>query len=281
MLRIFSKYTFDNLLAADLSDYSGLSGVNVKALISAQDGSVPSSFEMVLKNNHHKAVFSWNPQLAFIGLSVSKLGLSLEGDEVISSSGQAASMDISTSDYKNMTIELRAFGLQLFASMSMGSLSRTVSLTLPSHPSVDPVVGWKVFINSSQSVPGSSTVVQSLRTSGDGSSTGGIRIEYFTLSATDIANKYVTLSEFASTHVAVNLAQATTQRKGVDFEVIGNILTWEGYGLDLPILTEGMTLRVVYYSGALGFPWFDKVGKKIVGIGGHGVDQNIVVARSP
>lgn len=77
---------------------------------------------------------------------------------------------------------------------------------------------------------------------GNGVSTGGfligqgvgVVISNITLTATDILNKYVVLSNTPFMPSAVTLIPAggIEQINGVDFEVVGNELRWGGKGLD-------------------------------------------------
>jgi hypothetical protein len=77
---------------------------------------------------------------------------------------------------------------------------------------------------------------------GNGASVGGVAIgsgvgntrEIFTLNQTNLDNKYVTLSSsplFPDT-VTLTPSGGIPQINGVDFEVIGDQLSWDGLGLD-------------------------------------------------
>lgn len=59
-------------------------------------------------------------------------------------------------------------------------------------------------------------------------------VETFTLSAQDIINKFVTLSvtPTSPTDVILTPEGGIQQRFGIDFTVNGNIVSWDGYGLD-------------------------------------------------
>lgn len=62
----------------------------------------------------------------------------------------------------------------------------------------------------------------------------GVIVSNITLTATDILNKYVTLSTTPLIPSSVTLTPAggIEQINGVDFEVVGNELRWDGKGLD-------------------------------------------------
>lgn len=91
---------------------------------------------------------------------------------------------------------------------------------------------------------------------GDGSTYGGFPIgqgaatqtEIFTLTATDIANKYVALATNPSSVNIVSVLPegGIPQIPSVDFTIIsGNLLSWNGLGLD-NFLEEGETIVVSY-----------------------------------
>lgn len=77
---------------------------------------------------------------------------------------------------------------------------------------------------------------------GNGQDIGGFPIgagsgsitEVITLDQNDLINKYVTLnsSPYFSNKVSVTPSGGIPQINGVDFEVVGNELSWNGLGLD-------------------------------------------------
>jgi len=77
---------------------------------------------------------------------------------------------------------------------------------------------------------------------GDGVTSGGFIIgqgasgivSNITLTPTDISNKYVVLptTPFFPDYVTLTPAGGIEQINGVDFEIIGNQLSWDGLGLD-------------------------------------------------
>lgn len=83
-------------------------------------------------------------------------------------------------------------------------------------------------------------------------SLGREKIDYFTLSPTDITNKQIILSAFPGTPTLVVLDQieGSPQQYAVDFTVSGNILSWSGLGLD-GSLVSGDRLRVHYWTAGL------------------------------
>lgn len=90
---------------------------------------------------------------------------------------------------------------------------------------------------------------------GDGVSFGGFRIgsgvlssiTTFTLSATNINNKSVTLPAIPNQPLVVDVTPegGPSQLYGIDFEILGNVLSWNGKGLD-GFLEAGETLTVRY-----------------------------------
>lgn len=62
----------------------------------------------------------------------------------------------------------------------------------------------------------------------------GVVVSNITLTATDILNKYVVLSTTPLIPSSVTLTPAggIEQINGIDFEVVGNQLRWDGKGLD-------------------------------------------------
>ena len=80
------------------------------------------------------------------------------------------------------------------------------------------------------------------------SSCGRTEVEYFTLTSTDITNKYVTLSDIPTAHktVIVDSDGAGTQILGPDYIVSSsNIITWDGLGMEAQN-NENDTLRISY-----------------------------------
>lgn len=75
----------------------------------------------------------------------------------------------------------------------------------------------------------------------------GFKVDKFTLSGTDISNKFVTLSLSPATPSATILlvSDAPNMFYGADFTVTGNQLGWNGLALD-GILASSDTLTVIY-----------------------------------
>jgi hypothetical protein len=80
-------------------------------------------------------------------------------------------------------------------------------------------------------------------------STGVMYVEYFTLSATDITNKYVTLANtpFQSSKVILDIISGSAQEYGVDYYSTTNQVNWDSMTLD-GLLASGDRLRVIYFT---------------------------------
>lgn len=78
---------------------------------------------------------------------------------------------------------------------------------------------------------------------------GSFNVEYRTLTGGEITAKELTLTATPTTalKVIVDLISGCAQIYGTDFSVSGNILTWNGLGLD-GVLIAGDVLRVQYFS---------------------------------
>lgn len=65
--------------------------------------------------------------------------------------------------------------------------------------------------------------------------TGNLGRDYFTLSALDISNKYITLSHVPAVpaEVDVYIYTGINQQVGVDFIINGNQLNWDGLAMEL------------------------------------------------
>lgn len=273
MFKMDSAYTLENTMAAmglPSSDYQGLS-----VAFDISTDSNPSDFSITLQNDYNKVSFRWNPDRAqiFISTYVKPSGnfdASNSGNG--SWSGQQHSEPLSV-PLSTIKIKFEVKGDYARAIMNDGSSTHEVSKTLSSSGSDAErnVAGWKVSVES-RPVTGleTNTKIRNLFVTADSSSGGSIVIEHLTLTAEDEANKYVTIGSANVSYVSLNIAQATSQRRGVDFELVEDRIVWEGYGLDLPIMKEGVDIRVIYYSGAFGSPFFRKVGKRLVGVGEHG-----------
>jgi hypothetical protein len=74
-----------------------------------------------------------------------------------------------------------------------------------------------------------------------------IQTEIFTLSALDITNKFLTLSSTPQSLETVSLfpAGGINQVNGIDFDVVSNVLSWNGLGLD-GFLEAGDVLIIKY-----------------------------------
>ena len=90
---------------------------------------------------------------------------------------------------------------------------------------------------------------------GDGTTVGGFLVgaggsqykDTFTLTLTDITNKYVMLTEVPNFPATVQLLPdgGIPQRNGIDFSVAGQQVSWDGLGLD-NFLEVGDTFTVQY-----------------------------------
>ena len=72
-------------------------------------------------------------------------------------------------------------------------------------------------------------------------------VEYFNLSPTDAANKFVTLSgtPLSSSNVAMDTIGGTAQSLNGDFAVDSSKIKWDGYGLD-GVLASADNIRIIY-----------------------------------
>ena len=72
-------------------------------------------------------------------------------------------------------------------------------------------------------------------------------VEIFILNALQIANKQVQLANTPSDplKVTIDAVGGTSQKNPEDFIVTGDIVDWDGRGLET-ILTVGETIRVIY-----------------------------------
>jgi len=77
--------------------------------------------------------------------------------------------------------------------------------------------------------------------------TSGRIVDPFTLTAGQIAAKAVTLSETPSDpdSVVVDISEGCVQFPGVDFIVSGNVVSWDGRGMET-ILSENAKLIITY-----------------------------------
>jgi hypothetical protein len=79
----------------------------------------------------------------------------------------------------------------------------------------------------------------------------GFKVDKFTLSATDITNKYVILQEVpnSTSDISLDIVGGVMQSYGDDFELLsddgGKRLSWNGLGLD-GVLEEGEQLVITY-----------------------------------
>jgi hypothetical protein len=73
----------------------------------------------------------------------------------------------------------------------------------------------------------------------------GITVYNYTLLASDIDNKFIDLpfEPFSPSSVRLNIAGGIEQVNGIDFSVTGDVLSWDGLGLD-NFLEEGDTLII-------------------------------------
>lgn len=76
----------------------------------------------------------------------------------------------------------------------------------------------------------------------------GANVETFVLSAADLSNKFITLLNEPLFPNSVTLVPegGIPQRNGIDFEVIGNQISWNGKGLDGNFLELNDVLIIQY-----------------------------------
>lgn len=76
----------------------------------------------------------------------------------------------------------------------------------------------------------------------------GENVETFVLSGADLSNKFVTLLKEPSFPNSVTLIPdgGIPQRNGVDFDIIGDQVSWDGKGLDGNFLEENDILIIQY-----------------------------------
>lgn len=74
-------------------------------------------------------------------------------------------------------------------------------------------------------------------------------VEYKTLDATDVSNKYITLPSTPAdvTKVILDIIKGSSQQYGVDYNVSGTQLSWNGLALD-GVLNIGDILRYHYFA---------------------------------
>lgn len=271
MFLMNSAYTLDNSSA--IAGSTGYKGISVSFTL--ETSSVPSDYTVILANSYNKLSFRWNPEkvtstISTFNLSSAAYDPSLSG--VGSWAGNQDTADLS-SPYGEMRVFFEIRGNSARVVRTQYGISHEIRYEFPTVASnpLRNVSGWKVYVESRPvSGQASDSKMTKFVVTADASAAGSITIEYITLTATNIANKYVEIADRYATEVAVNLAQASTMKQGVDFEILGNRLIWAGYGMDIAALVEGLTMRVVYYSGTYGSPYYLKIGKRVVGLGGHG-----------
>ena len=76
---------------------------------------------------------------------------------------------------------------------------------------------------------------------------GNYFVEPITLDASQIANKQITLVNTPGKPDAttVNVSKGIQQDYSVDFIVVGNVLSWNGYGMET-LLEEGDKIKIGY-----------------------------------
>ena len=77
---------------------------------------------------------------------------------------------------------------------------------------------------------------------------GTFKPEYFTINNTQLTNKEINLSNTPSNplDVVLDVVGGSPQEYGVDYQVTGNVLSWNGLGLDGQVAL-GSKLRVIYF----------------------------------
>lgn len=267
MFEMVSSHTMRNLALTENDRALGACGVIFKASLKAKP--VPSFVSILLENAQHTIVFRWDKKTAEIGISIPVISESSYGVSQIVRHGQTHKhiMDI-TGGYPSMDVVLSVVGRDISATLRENYKTvASIDTTVLDDPSIDVINGWKVRVQSYPTDTASGFELSKYSIACDESTSGRIITEYFTLSAEDISRKYITLSEPPSRSISLNVAQATTQRRGVDFAVIDRCISWKGYGIDQPRLMKvGIGIRVTYTTGAWGVPWVDRTGKNLVGL---------------
>lgn len=261
MLKMRTNYVLTNMAL----EYPGLSGVSMSFKVSTPN--VFSALEICLKNSHHEVCFQIRSDRAVVGTKSLILSTQDGGATYTVPGYEGRSETLMLGTAKEISATLHVKGDTLGARVTAGGVKKRVSFKVSDVQYSDIVEGWAAYVSSSNPLGTPSTTrISSLYLVGDASPSGRIVTEYITLTATDVQNKYVTLVEAPVFGTAVNIAQATSQREGIDFLVVENTLVWGGYGLDIPQVQEGITMRVSYYTGTFGDEAYMKIGKKVVAL---------------
>ena len=131
---------------------------------------------------------------------------------------------------------------------------------------------WGITIESSGSSNGAShTTIENLHARADElySSSSGLTVQYITLSALDVSNQYVLLSNVVTGATSLNLTEGTSQLQDTDYEILDSTkLSWEGLGMASLPLSAGDTIKLIYTSGSIvvGGDNIHKVGRTISGL---------------
>ena len=264
MFSITSAYQLSNLVdPSNPLTSSTYSGINLKATLSTSG--TPPYCTVQIANANNGVGFIWSPESLIVYTSSKDFSNPLYPTWF----GTNRSV-ILTPPYKDPRITLYVKGTAAYAAVTYdGVLTESVGSLYTGTPTTY-AEGWRVSVDSTEVDTPSDVTIKNYNITADKVSSGTLAVEYHTLTAGDITNKYVIIHDNSPTQVAVNLSVSTTLLIGVDFIVVGNIIRWSGLGLDQPALLPGMTLRIMYTASSYGHPYELRVGKKLVGIGGHG-----------
>ena len=80
-----------------------------------------------------------------------------------------------------------------------------------------------------------------------GGGTGNRVVEYRTITNAEAVSKEITLSNVPSdpSEVVLDIISGVPQKFGTDYSVTGDVLTWNGLGLDVT-LEENDDIRIIY-----------------------------------
>lgn len=258
-----SVYNLENLFVPG-QQYDG-----VELRCTLRTTSVPSNYTIKLRNASNEASFNWTPHSMCSSFKTLQ-SFTNPMNEVQPNPVWRGNQDtkaISAPYNNSVSLVLRAQGNEAYSQAKMAGIQTEVYGSFYGSFTN----GWMVEITSDGVGQPSNTIMEHFSISADGSAAGSTSIVQVVLTPADIANKYIDLSDPFATSVSVNLDVSTSLAEGIDYALDDGKIIWGGYGLDVPELVPGLVLRVVYYAGAYGVPNIHRVGKRLIGIGGHGI----------
>lgn len=87
------------------------------------------------------------------------------------------------------------------------------------------------------------------------SGTFGLNFEYHTVTASEVlAKQFSLIKDPAGINICIDIIEGTSQQPGVDYQITGRVVSWDGLALD-GVIEAGDIIRCIYGGQGLGIEY--------------------------